>query len=642
MAWLLEIGLSNTLVAALLAAIAWQASRLRFSPRIVHALWLLVLVKLITPPLVEVPVSWWAGEWFSESVWSVDLAQTAVGVTAAVWIGGACFWYVRHAVAALRFAGRLTVAPRQPAELQRQTNSLARQMGLRRAPRVLLVSAVISPMLWGLGNLARLLFPERLLGRIDRKARGTLLAHELAHFARGDHWVRLLEFVVEGLYWWNPLVAWARSSLESAEEECCDDMVVDHYAGNARRYAEALLDTIDFLADAPAQVPKVACCLGQAAALRQRLTRIMNKRAPRTTSAWHRWLLLGTALAVLSWSPSFSARAGLELKLVRDSSTPLLGPFGTGPAGTVPPGVTPARTPASRWSSPAAATPPSWGASAGFQLAVGPDHRHTARRFADGRVDLIDTLHGLRTDLTPFAPLTVAFAPHGQSFAAGCADGLVHVWACQSRELLATLDAGDDAVRSVAFTPDGQRLVTASADGLVLLWDVNSSQMLAELAHHPDGVHSAALSFDGAWLALALSADPYSSHLDGRVVLFDMGCREPFEELQCQSTVGVLGFMREGHQLLTGDVDGRWTLWDISRNQQIANVQLPPESVDAARFAPHEPALSRIAWLATAGQQLSAADRQPVSVESSIGTQPAGPLSPQGQWGAARSPSRVQ
>ena len=54
---ILEIGLSNALMALVLAMVAAAAATMRKShPALVHALWLLVFVKLLTPPLIAVPV----------------------------------------------------------------------------------------------------------------------------------------------------------------------------------------------------------------------------------------------------------------------------------------------------------------------------------------------------------------------------------------------------------------------------------------------------------------------------------------------------------------------------------------------------------------------------------------------------------
>src|SRR5262245_51241671 len=57
MTWLLEIGLSNLVVASALALIAAMIGRCCRRPALTHALWLLVLLKLITPPLIRVPLS---------------------------------------------------------------------------------------------------------------------------------------------------------------------------------------------------------------------------------------------------------------------------------------------------------------------------------------------------------------------------------------------------------------------------------------------------------------------------------------------------------------------------------------------------------------------------------------------------------
>ena len=60
--WIAE----TTLVAAGIALVAWFASRVLASgPTVRHALWLVVLIKLVTPPLFSWP---WAthgavGEW---------------------------------------------------------------------------------------------------------------------------------------------------------------------------------------------------------------------------------------------------------------------------------------------------------------------------------------------------------------------------------------------------------------------------------------------------------------------------------------------------------------------------------------------------------------------------------------------------
>lgn len=53
---LFTLAISNTVAAGILAAVAVVSSRLKRSPQLTHALWLLVLIKLVTPPIAVVPV----------------------------------------------------------------------------------------------------------------------------------------------------------------------------------------------------------------------------------------------------------------------------------------------------------------------------------------------------------------------------------------------------------------------------------------------------------------------------------------------------------------------------------------------------------------------------------------------------------
>src|SRR4051794_35315774 len=55
---LVEIGLWNAVGAAALALVAAALARLCRRPALAHVLWLLVLLKLVTPPLIPLSVPW--------------------------------------------------------------------------------------------------------------------------------------------------------------------------------------------------------------------------------------------------------------------------------------------------------------------------------------------------------------------------------------------------------------------------------------------------------------------------------------------------------------------------------------------------------------------------------------------------------
>src|SRR5262249_55879477 len=164
-----------------------------------------------------------------------------------VWITGSVLWFVLTGLRIRRFQRLLRFAEPAPVGLQDQTRRLSAQLSLGSCPQVFLIPGPVAPLVWAVGSPARLFFPSALLNRLDENGRATLIAHELAHLRRRDHWVRWLELIALGLYWWLPLVWWARQRLQAAEEECCDAWVVGELPAAARAYASALLETIAFL-----------------------------------------------------------------------------------------------------------------------------------------------------------------------------------------------------------------------------------------------------------------------------------------------------------------------------------------------------------------------------------------------------------
>jgi hypothetical protein len=191
-----------------------------------------------------------------------------------------------------RFQSLLRYARPAPEWLWAEAAELAARLDLGRCPEVWLLPGRVSPMLWALSGEPRLFLPARLLERLDDEQRYTLLLHELAHLRRRDHWVRRLEFVVTALYWWHPVVWWARREIREAEEQCCDAWVVWALPGTARTYALALVETIDFLSEARTVMPEGASGIGHVQDLRRRITMIMRGATPRA-------LTWGGGLAVL-------------------------------------------------------------------------------------------------------------------------------------------------------------------------------------------------------------------------------------------------------------------------------------------------------------------------------------------------------
>jgi len=109
-----------------------------------------------------------------------------------------------------------------------------------------------------------------------------------------------VELVCTGLYWWHPVVWWARSQLRRAEEECCDAWVVATLPDSARSYAAALLKTVDLFSQRPRRRP-IPEPIGSGARttrlLERRLTMIYRQGTPlRLGRGWGVFLALLAAL----------------------------------------------------------------------------------------------------------------------------------------------------------------------------------------------------------------------------------------------------------------------------------------------------------------------------------------------------------
>jgi hypothetical protein len=148
------------------------------------------------------------------------------------------------------------------------------------------------------------LLPAALWERLTPDQQKTLLAHELAHLRRRDHWVRWLELVVHGLYWWHPVVWWASQRLREAEEQCCDAWVVWALPAGAPAYAAALVETMAFLSQARPALPQAASGAGHVQTLKRRLNMILHDPSPRALSRAGFLAVLGLGALLLPLLPT--------------------------------------------------------------------------------------------------------------------------------------------------------------------------------------------------------------------------------------------------------------------------------------------------------------------------------------------------
>jgi beta-lactamase regulating signal transducer with metallopeptidase domain len=221
---------------------------------------------------------------------------------------GAVLWWSLAMLRIVRFHLVLAECPAVPKPWQDQSDVLAQQLGLGRRPEVRLVPGQVPPMLWAIGKRPRVLIPIQLWRTLEPQEQTTLLLHELAHLRRRDHWVRWLELIVSGLYWWHPAVWWARRALREAEEQCCDAWVLWALPRAGKTYANALLAALEFVSGART-APAAASAIGgngHVSCLKRRLRMIVHANTPKDLSRIGRLSVLGMAALILPLAPSWA------------------------------------------------------------------------------------------------------------------------------------------------------------------------------------------------------------------------------------------------------------------------------------------------------------------------------------------------
>lgn len=283
---------SNVVLAGCLAVCVLALTRLWRNPHVAHALWLLVLVKLVTPPLVRIPIDSFTsgestqpnsaialelaasdaltsdreyggaaspspatasdqteiarGEHAMNVFWNSIAANWPLWVLAAWSIGTGGFISIslhRH-----KRLMRLVSSAQAPSEaIVRDAEHIARHIGLAACPRLCMTDAHVSPFVTPSVRSPTIVLPARFVAELNPSQVNSILAHELAHVRRRDHWVRVFDALVLSLYWWNPFAWLASQQLRQSEEESCDTLVVWALPHGRRVYGQTLLKAVEYL-----------------------------------------------------------------------------------------------------------------------------------------------------------------------------------------------------------------------------------------------------------------------------------------------------------------------------------------------------------------------------------------------------------
>ena len=648
---LVEDALVNAVMATILALLAAVVGWCFRRPALTHVLWLLVLVKLITPPVWRVPML--ERDWVSRPVaafgvmldlslndlpslpeMSTDPSDPTDPQTAAVrvrpralpaaqpktpkwprswmlialtwlrtengqwittagllvtWGLGTITWFTIQIWRCLLFQKAMRSGWAAPIEVQEQLAKLAARCGCSQAPLVWLMPGALSPMLWSMGRSTRLIFPEALLDRLDVVSRETLLAHELAHYQRGDHWVRFVSLFATGLFWWHPVAWWARHMIEASEEECCDAWVVTRGAAAPRRYAEAILETVDFMAEQHCRVPPLGTGLGQLPFLRQRLIWIM--RGPRRQDFSHVGRMLCVTLAVsLPFQPTWLAARqavsspatvvpdaqfeGGSILESRATTAGSLGLLDSRDLAVVRSGSLPPHGPIG-------------------EIAIASGNQRFVVFIGAARQWLVDRTLERAVDLSPHRIRNATFAADGLSFVTGGLDGVVRLWDAEAFTDVHMWQGSPAPINSVAISPDSSWIASGSRDGDVRLWQIGATPKVRELPREAGPVSCVRFSADGR--SLAVTVGDSASPTGGRIVVWNTNDWTERTSMNWNQPTSAVAFGRDGRSLISGDWQGRVARWNIETGELLGFVEGQQAVIAAAEISPETSRLADIA-----------------------------------------------
>ncbi|WP_395737991.1 penicillin-binding transpeptidase domain-containing protein [Prosthecobacter sp.] len=221
--------------------------------------------------------------------------QEVVSVLPVAWMFVAGMLLLRLGVSAWRLR-RLerTLRPGKSEALE----DAARELGLKRLPRLVVGPADSVPMVWGVFS-PRLLLPEGFENWSAETQRGVLL-HELAHLKRGDPLALWAAQWVKALHWFNPLAWLTLRQLRADQERACDDAVLRNGV-RASEYAQSLLDLSRHNRIAPG-LSLCALTITRCAPVEARVKAILDPTRHRETVTL-RWLAGMAACALLITLP---------------------------------------------------------------------------------------------------------------------------------------------------------------------------------------------------------------------------------------------------------------------------------------------------------------------------------------------------
>ncbi len=129
------------------------------------------------------------------------------------------------------------------AQLQARMDRHILRTGTQRMARLVLSCEIRGPLAFGFLRPVVAL-PAALADQLSIPELDNILLHELAHLRRRDDWARLVQRIIETLFFFHPAIVWLGRKLDLEREIACDDWVIA-VTGQPREYASCLTRVVE-------------------------------------------------------------------------------------------------------------------------------------------------------------------------------------------------------------------------------------------------------------------------------------------------------------------------------------------------------------------------------------------------------------
>jgi len=215
-------------------------------------------------------------------------------------------WLLGVLVLMLRFLGGYALLQRMRHHQVAATNrewqlkvlEIADHLKIKKIVRLLESANAKTPMVIGYLKPV-ILLPLGTISGLGSKQVESILAHEMAHIARNDYLVNILQSIVEIFLFFNPAMWWISGCVREEREHCCDDIALQ-LTGDHLTLVKTLATLEEMRIAAP---PAAVAFAGKKGGLVGRIRRIIN--APRTNATFSEGFVAAILLVGFLFMGSF-------------------------------------------------------------------------------------------------------------------------------------------------------------------------------------------------------------------------------------------------------------------------------------------------------------------------------------------------